>query len=114
VVSLTAHSFNWGMSAVWLLIEPLVGPVAVYNLTLLLAFVLSGYAMCLPAREFTGHTGAAFIAGLLGGLYEVYSLLPERGRWRWRTVALLALGRDLTTSGVSHPGLFMPYRLVAD
>jgi len=145
------------MSAVWLLIEPLVGPVAAYNLTLLLTFVLSGYAMYLLTREFTGHAGAAFIAGLvfafcpyrlsqstahillaarrwlarfvlylgrpvrecsvrtailsgvflalsglecwhfltfaglLGGLYVVYSLLFERGRWRWRTVALLAL-----------------------
>lgn len=156
-VGLTAHSFNWGMSAVWLLIEPLVGPVAAYNMTLLLTFVLSGYAMYLLAREFTGHTGAAFIAGLvfafcpyrlsqstahislaatqwlplfmlylvrtmracsvraavlsgvflalsglecwhfltfaglLGGLYAGYSLLFERERWRWRTVALLIL-----------------------
>jgi len=71
-VSLTAHSFNWGMSAVWLLIEPLVGPAAAYNLTLLLTFVLSGYAMYLLAREFTGHDGTAFIAGL------VFAFCPYR------------------------------------
>jgi hypothetical protein len=71
-VSLTAHSFNWGMSAVWLLIEPLGGPVAAYNLTLLLTFVLSGYATYLLVRELTGHTSAAFIAGL------VFAFCPYR------------------------------------
>ncbi|MBC7251079.1 MAG: hypothetical protein H5T62_12440 [Anaerolineae bacterium] len=156
-VSLTAHSFSWGMSALWLLLESLVGPVAAYNLTLLLTFVLSGYTMYLLAREFSDHAGAAFVAGLVlafcpyrlsqstahislaamqwlplfmlylvrtvrrcsvrtavlsgvflalaglecwhfltfaglwSGLYVVYSLVFERGKWRWRAGALLAL-----------------------
>jgi hypothetical protein len=42
-----------------------VGPVAVYNLLVLIGFALSGWTMCLVAARWTGSTTAGMVAGTL-------------------------------------------------
>ena len=49
-----------------------IHPVAVYNLTLLAAFVASGVAACVLVTELTG----SFAAGLLGGV--IFAFSPHR------------------------------------
>ena len=63
-VSLTFHSFSHTNTVPWLLLEPLVGPLAAYNVTVLLGFVLLGFGMYLLVKEMTGHVGAGIVSGL--------------------------------------------------
>ena len=69
---LTYHSFSWLNTALWLLLEPLVGAVAAYNLSVLWVFPLAGWGMECLVRELTGSKRAAFLAGL------VYAFVPYR------------------------------------
>ena len=71
-VDLTYHSFSWLNTALWLLLEPLLGKVAAYNLTVLWVFPLAGWGMERLVRELTGSRSAAFFAGL------VYAFVPYR------------------------------------
>jgi hypothetical protein len=71
-VDLTYHSFGWLSSGLALLLEPLTGPVAAYNLAALVIFPLAGWAMYLLVRELTGSRSGAFLAGL------VYAFVPYR------------------------------------
>ncbi len=64
-VSLVYHSFSHANTALALLMEPLVGVVAAHNLTVLLAFVLSGYGMALLVRDLTRSEAAGVVAGLI-------------------------------------------------
>jgi len=64
-VSLVYHSFSHVNTAIALLLEPLVGYVAAHNVTVLLAYLLSGFSMYLLARYLTGSVGAGFVAGLV-------------------------------------------------
>jgi hypothetical protein len=50
----------------------LVGPVAGYNLAMLLTFALSGWAMFAWVRHLTGSTSAALVAGV------IFAFLPYR------------------------------------
>jgi hypothetical protein len=43
----------------------MLGPVVAYNVVMLVAFVLAGYAAFLLVRTVTGHSGAAFLGGLV-------------------------------------------------
>jgi len=63
-VSLVYHNFSWLNTAIWLLLEPLVGYIAAYNVTFLLTFILSGYATYALVSYLTDSRAAAFIAGL--------------------------------------------------
>ncbi|MDY6878413.1 MAG: hypothetical protein SWK90_19720 [Chloroflexota bacterium] len=58
------HSFSHTHTALWLLLEPLAGPLAAYNTTVLVAFTLLGFGIYLVVHELTGHAGAGFVAGL--------------------------------------------------
>jgi hypothetical protein len=64
------HSFSWLNTALWLVLEPLMGTVAAYNLSVLWVFPLAGWGMERLAHELTGSKGAAFVAGL------VYAFVP--------------------------------------
>ena len=46
-------------------LDALFGPIVAYNLTFLISFFLSAYAMYVLVRYLTGHRGAAFVAGLV-------------------------------------------------
>jgi hypothetical protein len=71
-VSLVYHNFAWVNIALWLVLEPLTGGVAAYNLVHLVHIPLCGLAMFVLARRLTGSRAAAFIAGL------VYAFWPYR------------------------------------
>ena len=49
-VSLVYHSFSHANTAIALALEPIVGPIAAHNVTVLLAYVLSGFGMYLLAK----------------------------------------------------------------
>ncbi|MFL7793610.1 MAG: hypothetical protein AB8I69_15820, partial [Anaerolineae bacterium] len=63
--SLVFHSFSHVNSAISLLVAPLIGDLAAYNITVLLAFALSGFNMYLLVAHFTNARAAAFVAGLV-------------------------------------------------
>lgn len=64
-ISLVFHNFAWLNIAGWLLLDPLVGGFAAYNLCFLLNLALCGWAAFLLVRELTGDWRVAFLAGLI-------------------------------------------------
>ena len=70
--SLVYHSFSWTNTLLAMLIEPLVGPFAAYNLVVLLGLALSGWALYVLVVHLTGRRGAAFVAGI------VFAFVPYR------------------------------------
>ncbi len=64
-VSLVYHSFSHVNSAIALVLEPLTGWIAAHNVTILLAYFLSGVGAYLLAQDLTGRRDAALIAGLV-------------------------------------------------
>lgn len=64
-VSLVYHSFSHVNTAIALLLEPLTGPIVAHNITVLLAYLLSGFSMYLLARHVTRSVGGGLIAGLI-------------------------------------------------
>ncbi|MBN1813303.1 MAG: hypothetical protein JXA14_15815 [Anaerolineae bacterium] len=72
-VSLTWYAFSWLNTAIWLPLQALIGALAAYNITVLLAYLLSAYTAYLLARELTGSYLAAFIAGLVFAFYPVHN-----------------------------------------
>jgi hypothetical protein len=71
-LSLAYHNFAWLNVAAWLILEPLVGGLAAYNLPFLANLVLCGLAAFLLAHELTGDKRAALLAGL------IYQCWPSR------------------------------------
>ena len=69
---LTYHSFSWLNTGLWMVLDPLVGSVAAYNLTVLWVFPIAGWGMYCLAYDLTGSRGASFVAGL------VYAFVPYR------------------------------------
>jgi len=63
--SLVFFSFSHLNSAISLLVAPFIGDLAAYNVTILLAFALSGFNMYLLVARLTNTRAAAFIAGLV-------------------------------------------------
>ncbi|MCK4452114.1 MAG: hypothetical protein KAX26_16195, partial [Anaerolineae bacterium] len=64
-VNLVYHSFSHVNTIVALLLEPLAGYIAAHNVTVLLAYVLSGFSMYLLGKHITGSLGAGLVAGLI-------------------------------------------------
>jgi len=64
-VSLATHNIAWFNVLPWLLLEPIVGSVKAYNLALLLNLTLCGYTFFWFAKELTGDSRAAFLAGVI-------------------------------------------------
>ncbi|HHN94196.1 MAG TPA: hypothetical protein ENK17_05460, partial [Anaerolineae bacterium] len=63
-VPLYFHSFSHTNTALWLLLAPLIGPLAAYNAATLAGFVLLGFGVYLLAGELTGSAEAGLVAGL--------------------------------------------------
>lgn len=63
-VSLVFHSFSHVNTLLWLPLRPL-GDLAAYNLTVLLAYALSGWAMYFLVKRLTQSVAAAWVAGLI-------------------------------------------------
>ncbi|RLC75624.1 MAG: hypothetical protein DRI81_11700 [Chloroflexi bacterium] len=64
-VSLVFHSFSHVNTAISLLLTPLIGHFAAYNLAILLTYAVSGFGMYLLANHLTGCRPAAFVAGVV-------------------------------------------------
>ena len=64
-VSLLHHNFAWLNIVIWLLIEPIVGGIAAYNLVHLLHIPLCGLAMFLLGRRLFKSDSIAFLGGLV-------------------------------------------------
>jgi len=63
--SLVFHSFSHVNTAISLLLTPLIGHFAAYNLAILLTYAVSGLGMYLLANHLTGCRPAAFVAGVV-------------------------------------------------
>lgn len=64
-VSLVYHSFSHVNTALAVVLEPVVGVVAAHNVTVLLAYALSGFSMAILVRDLTKRPGAGVVAGLV-------------------------------------------------
>lgn len=116
--NLAFHNHTAFNGLLCMLLEPLAGPLAAYNLSVLLTFVLCGHGMFLLARRLTHDDLAAVVAGLLFAFcsfrvlrsmahlniasnqflpYYVLLLLAGMGRWRWSR--LLGAGALLAATG---------------
>jgi hypothetical protein len=71
-VSLVYHNFAWVNIALWLVLEPITGGIAAYNLVHLIHIPLCGLATFALVRRLTKSNTAAFLAGL------VYAFWPYR------------------------------------
>src|SRR5262249_4045653 len=71
-------------------------PIAIYNLSLLGALVLSAFTMFLLCRMLTGDAAAAFVGGIVFGFapyrFEQYVHLEMQTVW-WIPLTLIALHR---------------------
>jgi hypothetical protein len=63
--SLVAHSNSFTSSFLALLLEPLSGPIAAYNLALLAGLWLGAMGMYLLVKDITEHTAASLLAGFV-------------------------------------------------
>jgi len=68
-VDLRWHSFSWFSIALWLPLQPLAGPLAAHNVTVLLTYVLSAYTAYSLARGVVDSRWAAMAAGLVFAFY---------------------------------------------
>lgn len=96
--SLVFHSFSHTNTAISLVLAPLVGRFAAYNVTVLLAYMLSGFNMYLLASWLTRCRPAAFIAGIVFAFhpYHVFeSVHPVLFTVQWIPLFALALIRML-------------------
>jgi len=64
-ISVVYHTFSHPNTAIALLLEPLTGPIAAHNVTILLAYALSGFSAYLLAGYLTGDAGPGLVAGLI-------------------------------------------------
>ena len=90
--SLVYHNFAWLNIASWLLLKPILGGVAAFNLTNLINVTLCALTACLMMRHLVGSWGPAFITGLVHG-YWPFRLTnynhPNTISTQWLPLALL-------------------------
>jgi len=98
-VSLAGHSFSFTHSIFSLLFQPLVGPIAAYNLATWLIFPISGLGMYCLAKHLTRSRPAAWLAGLVYAYapYHVTQALghPNLAYVQWIPFAVLYLLKAL-------------------
>jgi len=97
-LSLVYHNFAWGSIIHWLMLEPLVGAFAAYNLSILANLALCGFTAFLLAYELTGDRRAAFLAGLIYQCwpFRLYQLdHPNLISTQWMPLFLLFLNRTI-------------------
>ena len=97
--SLIAHSNSFLSSFLAVLLEPLTGPVAAYNLVLLAGLWLGALGMYLLVKEITGHGLASFLAGFVFAFapYHLSQSMAHAhlGAIHWWPFFALFLGRTL-------------------
>ncbi|MCK4314183.1 MAG: hypothetical protein KAX24_00290, partial [Anaerolineae bacterium] len=64
-VSLVLHSFSHTNTAVSLALQPWIGQPAAYNVTILLAYLLSAFGMYLLVEYLTASTVAGIVSGVV-------------------------------------------------
>jgi hypothetical protein len=82
-VNLAVHPLNLSNGLLVLPITALFGPLAAYNVALLLAFVLASLGAYLLARETGAGPGAAFVAGLLFSFGPFHATKAYDGQLEW-------------------------------
>jgi hypothetical protein len=103
--SLVFHSFSHVNTALALALEPLIGVIAAQNVTTLLAYALSGFAMYLLVNELFQSRAAAFMAGIVFAFspYHVdQALHPVIISTQWIPLFLLFFIRVLGGGGVKN------------
>ncbi len=96
--SLVFFSFSHVNTALWLLLAPLIGRIAAYNVPMLLVYALSGFSMYLLVHHLTGSRRAGFVAGLVFAFcpYHMYeSGHPNLAAVQWMPLFVLSLHRIL-------------------
>ena len=96
--SLAFFSFNHVNTVSWLLLTPLTGRVAAYNVTMLLVYTLSGFSMYMLVHHLTDSRRAGFVAGLVFAFcpYHTYeSAHPNLAAIQWMPLFVLSLRRIL-------------------
>jgi hypothetical protein len=99
-VSLTAHSFSHLNTLFWFALRPLLGTLAAYNATVLLAYPLSAYAMFALVRYLTRSARAGFVAGLIFAFspyHMVESAHPVLVTTQWLPLFILFLIKTIRT-----------------
>ena len=111
--SLVAHSNSFLNSLLALVLKPLVGPVAAYNLVFLFGLWMSAMGMFLLVQELTRHRPAAFLAGFIFAFapYHLTQALAHAhlGSIHWWPFYALFLRRALRRYRVTdalYAGLF--------
>jgi hypothetical protein len=97
-VSLAYHNIAWLNIAIWLPLQAVLGSSTAYSLTYIIIFALNCFAMYLLAREWTGSPLAAFVGGLVYGLWPFtvsQSGHPNMIVTCWIPLTLLYLRRTL-------------------
>jgi len=105
--SLVFHSFSHLNTAISLLLTPLVGYFAAYNVAILLAYILSGFGMYLLASHLTGCRPAALLAGVVFAFQPYHaseSSHPVLVTTQFMPLFVLALVRILHDTDISRSG----------
>lgn len=103
--SLVFHSFSHTTTFLSLLMAPLIGRFAAYNVVILLSYVLSGFSMYLLTNRLTGCRPASLVAGLVFAFYPFHiyeSSHPVLVTTQWIPLFALALVRALRETGLSR------------
>ena len=100
--SLAFFSFSHANTAVSLLLTPLIGRFASYNIPVFLAYALSGFSMYLFAEHLTGSRTGAFVAGIVFAFNSNH--MSESSHLhlvstQWIPLCMLALSRMLRDTG---------------
>lgn len=106
-VSLVWHGFSWYNTGVWIPLQALVGPLAAHNLTILLAYTVSGFSAYLLGHDLTGSRRVAFVAGLVFAYYPYHYIHRNQLNLlsvQWIPLFTLCLMR-LTQQGRLRDGL---------
>ena len=93
-VTLVTHNIAWFNVIPWLLLEPLMGGIVAYNLSILLNLAFCGSAAFLLTYKLTTDKRAAFVAGLiyLAWPYRLSQLYhPNLISTQWIPIFFLAL-----------------------
>ncbi len=98
-VNLVTHSHSFLNSLLAIAINPLVGPIAAYNLVLLLGLWTGAMGMFLLTREMTGQTLPALLSGFVFAFapYHLSQALahPHLGSIHWWPFYVLSLRRTI-------------------
>jgi len=97
-VSLVFHSFSHTNTAISLALQPWIGQLAAYNVTILLAYLLPAFGMYLLVEYLTASTVAGIVSGVVFAFnpYHIFeSTHPVLVSTQWMPLSLLFLVRWL-------------------